>query len=108
MKTLNNWKAWTSKDGTKKRIYVNEVAFLEEGFTGLCNGVNLLESEIAFLNETIGKTSFVELFGQVKRNQLVKKTTSKAKKENRKMKLADIKKLPYEERMQAMEENGYI
>lgn len=108
MKTLKNWKAWTSKDGSKKRIYVNEVAYLEEGYTGLCNGVNLLESEISFLNETIGKTPFETIFAQVKRNKSEKKSTEKAKKENRKMKLAEIKNLPYEQRMQAMKENGYI
>ena len=78
MKFIGNWKAWESKDGSVKRIYVADGKYLEEGATGLPSQVGLDAEEIAFAYKLVQGKTFLELFEMVKKSNSSKKTNKKS------------------------------
>ena len=78
MKFIGNWKAWESKDGSVKRIYVAEGKYLEEGELGYPSQVGLNFDEIGFCFKLIQGKTFLELFEMVKKSNSSKKTNKKS------------------------------
>ena len=78
MKFIGNWKAWESKDGSVKRIYVAEGKYLEEGELGYPSQVGLNFDEIGFCFKLIQGKTFLELFEMVKKSNSFKKTNKKS------------------------------
>ena len=77
MKFIGNWKAWESKDGSVKRIYVAEGKYLEEGELGYPSQIGLNFDEIGFCFKLIQGKTFLELFEMVKKSNSFKKTNKK-------------------------------
>lgn len=79
------WKAWESKDGRVKRIYVSKIAYIEEGASGMPSQVGLTSNEIAVALKIINGRNFSELFEMVKNNnkteKVAKNTVATLKKE---------------------------
>lgn len=78
MKFIGNWKAWESKDGSVKRIYVADGKYFEEGTTGLPSQVGLDGNEIAFAYKLVQGKTFIELYEMVKKSNTSKKTNKKS------------------------------
>ena len=78
MKFIGNWKAWESKDGSVKRIYVADGKYLEEGELGYPSQVGLDADEITFAYKLVQGKTFIELFEMVKKSNSSKKTNKKS------------------------------
>lgn len=78
MKFIGNWKAWESKDGSVKRIYVADGKYLEEGGSGLPSQVGLDTEEVAFASKLVQGKTFLELYEMVKKSNTSKKTNKKS------------------------------
>lgn len=72
------WKAWESKDGQVKRIYVSKIAYIEEGASGMPSQVGLTSDEIAVAVKVINGRNFSELFEMVKNSNKSEKVTKKS------------------------------
>ena len=108
MKAIGNWKAWESKDGSVKRIYISDSAYLDEGDTGLVCGHNVTEAEANFIFNTYGKMPFAEFYENVKNASKTAKTSAKEKKAKNKL-FREIcgKYSTFEERDKALKEAGF-
>lgn len=85
MKSIGNWKAWQSKDGRVKRIYISDSAYLYEGATGLYSGCGVSVAEAEFIFARYGRMQFSELFGIVSNAEKTIKADRKAKKAKNKL-----------------------
>lgn len=77
MKFIGNWKAWESKDGSVKRIYVADGKYLEEGELGYPSQVGLNSEEIGFCFKLVQGKTFFELYEMVKNSNSSSKKNKK-------------------------------